>query len=610
VVRLVEVFPNAVVDAAMESENLGMFRSNKSATYDGVAFTKMYKHIKPPIKGVDVERNSYRLATNKNHTVYYKSGTQIFIPESAFVDRNGNVVKGDIDFHYREFRDPVEMLVSGIPMTYDSGEVRNDFESAGMFEMLASKNGQEVFMNKNTSVKLDFAATDARTSFNFYNFDDASGKWKFRGKAGSRSQIKVKTRRTKTGALVAIAPPANLTVPLSAAWRKYKKKAHLAAIQPVDSTLYIDRFADTTYFHRADQTGKKNSLVHKRLTDYQEADPDTKAARKLHREMRKVNPIEIERYQGERKRREYWFTMEFKNKNFPELLPTKNMVWVYDGDLPYKAIRKEYFYRQCIIDMKVEYIDAEDTYKLTFKTPDGFKEMKAYPRYRNVERGEDKARADYAQLNERIAKKQFAAGRGVNRKLENRQQRVDRAVEFNKTFSQTSWKAARPFMAMKEREMSHSEWMAYYNKLMVSMDRSGALAAIDVPIVRALAIDGFGVWNCDQIERIEEGVQVLASYENMESEKLEPAITFVIDSKLNGVLRYDGYLGLSPEKFAISSSTPSTILTISDDGNLAYMTRDDVGELRLRDNAKLKLKMTEVDYGISSVEDLRSILGI
>ena len=134
VVRLVEVYPNAVVDAPMESVNLGMFRSNRAATYDGLAFTKSYKHIKPPIKGVDVDRNSYRLAANKNHTVYYESGTQIYIPENAFVDAEGNVVKGDVDFHYREFRDPIEMLVSGIPMTYDSGEVRNDFESAGMFE--------------------------------------------------------------------------------------------------------------------------------------------------------------------------------------------------------------------------------------------------------------------------------------------------------------------------------------------------------------------------------------------------------------------------------------------------------------------------------------------
>ena len=65
--------------------------------------------------------------------------------------------------------------------------------------MLASKNGQEVFMNKNSRVKLDFAATDASPTFNFYNFDDEKGNWNFRGKAGRPSQIKVNRRKTKAG---------------------------------------------------------------------------------------------------------------------------------------------------------------------------------------------------------------------------------------------------------------------------------------------------------------------------------------------------------------------------------------------------------------------------
>ena len=377
-----------------------------------------------------------------------------------------------------------------------------------------------------------------------------------------------------------------------------------------DKTTYADRFEDSTYFHRTNHTDKKSDFLHTWLQDYQKTDKQTKAAGKLHRDMRKHTPIQITRYRGEKKRKEYWFTMDFQNKNFPELTPTKNMVWVYDGDLPYREIRKEYFYKQCIIDMKVEYLEAEDTYKLTLKTPDGFKEMKAYPRYRNLERGEDRAREDYARLNKRIDQKQLNAGKGINRKIENAEERAQRAADHNKKFSESAWKAARPFMAIKEREMTHSEWMAYYNKLMISRDGSGALARIDVPIVRALAIDGFGVWNCDQVERIDDGVKILASYEGNETKKLEPVITFVIDSKLNGVLRYDGYLGLSPEEFAISSTTPSTILTIGIDGQLAYMTKSQVAELKLRNKAKLKLKMTEVDYGISSVEDLRSILGV
>ncbi len=610
---LVKVFPNAVVTGAdVEHENLGSFTSGAVAQQSAQAFTKEYKNIKPPIKGVNVVSTDYRLNPNINNTVTYKSGTQIYIPDNCFVDAEGNIIKGHVDFHYREFRDQAEMLVSGIPMGYDSAGVNNNFESAGMFEMLASQNGQEVFMNPERQVRMDFSSTNASPTFNFYNYDDETGNWDYRGKAGAPDQIKVNKQRRGWGGF-SRSPNLVVNIALSNAWRKFRRNDDPKDVPEFDATKMTQRFMDSTYFFTYDSTETKFTFARKNLARYQADSLTTKAGKKAHRTIRKAKLISLDKWKGEKKRGQYWFTLDPLNRDFPELAAMKGLVWVYDGDMQYRNIRRKYFYKQSVFDLRIKYLEAEETFELTLKTADGLITMRAYPRYANLERGHDRAKKRYSEIaaryNALLAKRVAKFDGRIDKKNEN----LNEIQVFNATYRKEAYEDVKPRMSPEETEMSYGEWLNYYNRVCAfkSGGGSGNLAESGkIPIVRALAVDGFGVWNCDQIQRIENGVQVLASYKTKKGQKIAPTTTFVVDENLNGVLRYDGYMGLSPYDFAISSTSASTILTIDAKGNLAYVKKANVRKLELENRKRVEIEVTAVDYGISSIDDLRDILGI
>lgn len=135
-------------------------------------FNKQHPLVHAPVAGIDVFKSYFNVDSKKGGTLSYPSGTQILVPENAFVDANGNPVSGSVSLGYREFRDPVDIMLSGIPMDYDSAGKTGHFVSAGMFDINASVNGQEVFLAPGKEIDMKFAVTDTAASFNFYRLDE------------------------------------------------------------------------------------------------------------------------------------------------------------------------------------------------------------------------------------------------------------------------------------------------------------------------------------------------------------------------------------------------------------------------------------------------------
>jgi hypothetical protein len=160
------------------------FNDNKELSINNAinTYTPSYNFIKPPIKGLDVDRNFYTICPAIENVLVYPSGTKIRIPANAFVDKDGNSVKENITISYREFRDPVDFLVSGIPMTYDSAGETNHFESAGMFEINASVKTQPLKLSPSKQIQMNFATTSTDSTYNFYAFNDSAGRWDYKTK--------------------------------------------------------------------------------------------------------------------------------------------------------------------------------------------------------------------------------------------------------------------------------------------------------------------------------------------------------------------------------------------------------------------------------------------
>lgn len=136
--------------------------------------------VNPPVKALAIPSNSFLINTEKDSTLVHTSGSVIAIPAEAFVDGEGKDVKGKVEIHYREFHDAIDILLSGIPMHYDSAGITYQLESAGMFEITASKDGKPVTLKPNKSLTVNMIShTNNSTDYNIYNLDTVKQKWEY-----------------------------------------------------------------------------------------------------------------------------------------------------------------------------------------------------------------------------------------------------------------------------------------------------------------------------------------------------------------------------------------------------------------------------------------------
>jgi Leucine-rich repeat (LRR) protein len=159
--------------------------------------TSKNKEIKPIAAHLDKKDTVYKLTTHQPIKLLYNN-TLISIPKDAFVDGNGKIITEPVTIKYREFRNPAEIFLSGIPMGYDSAGISTTFESGGMFEFKATTvQGTEVFPNDKSLIEIDFNSVSSDTDFNEYSFDETTNKWKFEdvskvnSNTGSNRQLNV-----------------------------------------------------------------------------------------------------------------------------------------------------------------------------------------------------------------------------------------------------------------------------------------------------------------------------------------------------------------------------------------------------------------------------------
>lgn len=135
--------------------------------------------IKPPIKEADIPFTSYLIKNEEGGKIVHHSGSEINL-EAGIFTLDGKPVVGDVEIRYREFRDPADFILSGIPMTYDSAGTKYHFESAGMLEIRAYQDGKEVQINK--EIEVNFASDYNDTKYNFYKLDETKDNWVCLGK--------------------------------------------------------------------------------------------------------------------------------------------------------------------------------------------------------------------------------------------------------------------------------------------------------------------------------------------------------------------------------------------------------------------------------------------
>ncbi len=161
--------------------------------------------IAPPIAAADIQSTAYNVNTESDSTITYTTGSKIHVPAHAFLDKAGNVVKGNVELHYREFHKISDVFIAGIPMTYDSAGEQFHFETAGMMEIAATQNGEQLKANPSALIKVDIVSDNSEDRFNTYYLDTVDRKWKYiNQKNYTANAVASATRNEKSSTLTPV----------------------------------------------------------------------------------------------------------------------------------------------------------------------------------------------------------------------------------------------------------------------------------------------------------------------------------------------------------------------------------------------------------------------
>jgi hypothetical protein len=149
--------------------------------HNNIYANNLQKGIEVPLAGITIQPQIFSLDASKGGVLVHKSGSSIRVPKNAFIDKNGKAVSGNVEIHYREFHNPVDFFVSGIPVHYDSAGQIYQMESAGMFELFAYQENVPVYLEKDKKIEVEMTSYFAG-NYSTYFFDSMKNEWVNKGK--------------------------------------------------------------------------------------------------------------------------------------------------------------------------------------------------------------------------------------------------------------------------------------------------------------------------------------------------------------------------------------------------------------------------------------------
>lgn len=131
-----------------------------------------------PVKGAELKYVYNKIDPVKGEEITYESGSILKIPENAFVDKEGNPVTDSVTIMYREFRNILDIILSGIPMTCDSAGTTYNFQTAGMFEIQGTVNNEEIYIENGKSLELLYLPQIEVSGYDLYMMND-NNEWEY-----------------------------------------------------------------------------------------------------------------------------------------------------------------------------------------------------------------------------------------------------------------------------------------------------------------------------------------------------------------------------------------------------------------------------------------------
>ncbi len=139
-------------------------------------------YINEPLKDIKIAYEENMVDGQKGGEISYPSGNSILVPADVFVFEDGTPVTGPVNLKFREFKNPKDIFLSGIPMGYDSAGTGYTLESAGMIELAGTANNKPVKLKAGKTLQVTIPSEFSEDNYNLYQLDTVKKNWVFNGR--------------------------------------------------------------------------------------------------------------------------------------------------------------------------------------------------------------------------------------------------------------------------------------------------------------------------------------------------------------------------------------------------------------------------------------------
>ncbi len=579
-----------------------------------------------------LKEDFYKIDTSNDEVIKYKSGSVITIPKNAFEDKNGNPITGKVDISYIEYRDPIDIVLSDISMNHKENGENVHFNSAGMNKILAFQNGIPVYLKKEANITINFPLAKDLPDINFYKYDSISRNWSeikkltvsnspkvdWSDSSSNNGQDTIVREQTYNYNLCAKDTCSQLMA-LKIVGTKFAS-AKESILSKYNSEINYKKVKDSL----------NNIKVKKRYESFKENI-------KIYEKKIASTSLKINNFTTriENSNPKYCvkiipnndatmiFNIQFKVKNNVENINFSNSNWQTNSKEDYIKINnsEDKIYTFCELkptsenQYSITLKDAVDELKLNNITLINLvsNETNSLSKVKNMN-------ASYAVQIKRIKKltglkNKLLVKNQLSQDKINYYNGLTKAIDSTTTYPFREnlycfWNNSKQFMSEKETQLSIVDWLNYFEKnktvmqtryeaitfneecqkqiaenerLRIIQDEkqekiTAAYTNASV-VTKSLNISQLGIYNCDQISRLQNPVIVDAEYLDEKGETINPLFIYLVDKRLNGILTYDGNYGYSPKHFAFSESSENTLLAFDENGNSYIINTTDFVEM-------------------------------
>jgi hypothetical protein len=134
--------------------------------------------FKSPVPNMGVAYETFDFDASTGGKKVFRNGTSICVPGGILVSEEGDPVQGTITLSYREMFDATDILLSGVPMHYNTPTGRRQLETGGMFEVFAMRGSQPVFVAPGKMIFIETSSLGPiNQRWDFFGFDPDEKEW-------------------------------------------------------------------------------------------------------------------------------------------------------------------------------------------------------------------------------------------------------------------------------------------------------------------------------------------------------------------------------------------------------------------------------------------------